>query len=226
MRIAVFDLDGTLADTSIDLLAAANAALAEAGRGMPLDAVRDRAIAFQGGRAMLRAGLERLDGGWDEAEIATYLPRLLDFYGRAIVANTFLYDGVEDALDRIEAAGWGCAVCTNKPAGLAEDLLNKLGLRARFRSMLGADSLDVRKPDPRHVLETIARAGGRVEAAVMIGDTRTDRDAARNAGIPCVLVGFGPAGAKVAALDPEAVLDHYADLPDLLDRLMPAEMPA
>lgn len=226
MRLAVFDLDGTLADTSVDLIAAANAALAEAGRGMPLDAARDRATAFRGGRAMLRAGLERLDGHWDEDEVTAYLPRLLDFYGGAIDVNTFLYDGVPGALDRIAHAGWTCAVCTNKPAGLAEDLLKKLGLRARFDAVLGADTLDVKKPDPRHLLETISRAGGRREAAVMIGDTRTDRETARAAVVPCVLVGFGPAGSDVGHLSPEAVLDHYDDLPDLLERLVPAEMPA
>ncbi len=87
--------------------------------------------------------------------------------------------------------------------------------------MLGADSLAVRKPDPRHLLETIARAGGVRARAVLVGDTVTDRDAARAAGVPCVLVSFGPEGPGIAALAPEALLDHYDALPALLERLVP-----
>lgn len=257
MRVAVFDLDGTLADTSADLIAAANAALAEAGVA-PALGPGDRAIAFAGGRAMLRAGFaramsqagsaqsmsqagsaqsraqagsaqSRAQPGFahaalpvDAAAIEAAYPRLLAHYEANIDRHTRTYEGAEAALDALAAAGWGLAVCTNKPFGLAETLLDRLGLRRRFAVVLGADSLPVRKPDPRHVWETIDRAGGARERAVLVGDTVTDREAARAAGVPCVLVGFGPEGAGVAALEPEAVLDRYADLPALLDRLSPA----
>jgi phosphoglycolate phosphatase len=87
--------------------------------------------------------------------------------------------------------------------------------------LLGADSLPWRKPDPRHVLETITRAGGIRERAVLIGDTVTDRDAARAAGVPCVLVGFGPEGGAAAALAPAALIAHFDELPPVLERLMP-----
>lgn len=220
MRTAVFDLDGTLADTSADLIAAANAALAEAGFGAPLDPEADRAHAFAGGRAMLRAGMERVAGGWEPAAVEAAFPRLLAFYAAGIDRHTRLYPGVAAALDALEAAGWALAVCTNKPQGLAETLLARLGLRTRFRALLGADALPVRKPDPAHLLETIARAGGRADRAVLIGDTVTDRAAARAAGVPCVLVTFGPEGAAVAALAPEALLDGYPALPALLERLL------
>lgn len=230
MRVAVFDLDGTLADTSADLIAAANAALAEAGVE-PALGPEDRAIAFAGGRAMLQAGFARAmpQAGFaqaaravDAAAIEAAYPRLLAHYEANIDRHTRTYEGAEAALDALAAAGWGLAVCTNKPFGLAETLLDRLGLRRRFAVVLGADSLPVRKPDPRHVWETIDRAGGARERAVLVGDTVTDREAARAAGVPCVLVGFGPEGAGVAALEPEAVLDRYADLPALLDRLSPA----
>lgn len=216
-RTAVFDLDGTLADTSADLIAAANAVLAAAGAPRRLDPQRDRRIAFAGGRAMLRAGL----GDADAEGVERLFPRLLEAYGSALRVETELYDGVEAALDALSARGWTLAVCTNKPVGLAEALLTALGLAPRFAATLGADSLPVRKPDPRHLTETIRRAGGVSGRAVLVGDTATDRAAARAAGIPCVLVGFGPEGAAVTDLGPEAVLDHYADLPTLLDRLLP-----
>jgi len=222
MRTAVFDLDGTLLDTSADLIAAANAALAEAGHGAPLDAEADRAFAFAGGRAMLRAGIERRLGAWDAASVEAAYPRLLAHYAENIDRHTRAYDGAEAALDALAAAGWGLAICTNKPEALAGTLLSRLGLRARFRAMVGADTLAWRKPDPRHLLETIARAGGTRERAAMIGDTANDRMAARAAGVPCVLVTFGPEGHDVAALEPEALLDAYAALPALLERLVPS----
>jgi len=221
VRVAVFDLDGTLADTSADLIAAANAALAEGGWGAPLDAVADRVVAFAGGRAMLRAGLERRLGAWEAAQVEAAYPRLLAHYEASIDRHTRTYAGVEPALDALAAEGWGLAICTNKPAALAELLLGRLGLRQRFRAMLGADSLDVRKPDPRHLLETIARAGGAPGRSVLVGDTATDRDAARAAGVACVLVSFGPEGRAVEALGPEALLDDFAALPALLERMVP-----
>ncbi len=225
MRTAVFDLDGTLADTSADLIAAANATFEEAGWGRPLEASADAAIAFRGGRAMLAAGFQRRPAAdFDHAAEADRLyPVLLEHYRTGIDAQTRLYDGVEAALDALDAEGWALAVCTNKPVALADLLLDRLGLAPRFRAVLGADSLDVRKPDPRHLLETIARAGGRREAAVLVGDTVTDRDAARAAEVPCILVSFGPDGTGVETLEPEALLAHYRDLGPLLDRLVPAE---
>jgi phosphoglycolate phosphatase len=227
MRAAIFDLDGTLADTSADLIAAANAALAAAGFGAPLDPVADAAHAFRGGRAMLRAGLSRVPPAEDaETVVERLYPALLDHYADSICRETRLYAGAEAALERLEAAGWLLAICTNKPIALADLLLAELGIAARFRVVLGADSLAVRKPDPVHLLETIARAGGRPDRAVMVGDTETDRDVARAAGIPCVLVGFGPEGHGVTRLAPEAVLAHYEDLPDLLDTLAPLQRQA
>jgi phosphoglycolate phosphatase len=219
MRTAVFDLDGTLADTAADLIAAANGALAEAGHGAPLDLERDRASAFAGGRAMLRAGLARAGG--DEAAVEALYPRLLERYAAALAVETRLYDGAEAALDRLEAEGWRLAVCTNKPERLARLLLDALGIGGRFAALLGADSLPWKKPDPRHLTETIARAGGEPARAALVGDTVSDREAARAAGIPCVLVGFGPAGGAVAALTPEAVVASFAELPSVLGQLVP-----
>ena len=223
MRVAIFDLDGTLADTSADLIAAANGALAAAGLGTPLDPARDKSLAFAGGRAMLREGLARLEAQ-DEAEVDRLYPRLLEIYAGKLAVHTRTYEGAEAALERLAADGWRLGICTNKPERLALLLIDELGLGRHFAALLGADSLPVRKPDPRHLLETIARAGGVPERAVLIGDTASDREAARAAGVPCVLVGFGPDGAAVAALEPEALLAHYDDLPDVLDRLVPRRL--
>lgn len=215
VRTAVFDLDGTLADTSGDLLAAANACF-----DTPmLRPETDRATAFLGGRAMLRLGLTRQRGEADEAVVNALYPQLLAAYEAGIDRETRLYPGVEAALDSLAGAGWHLAVCTNKPIGLAEILLTRLGLRARFRAVLGADSLPVRKPDPLHYTETVARAGGLLERSALIGDTETDRKTAEAAGVPCILVGFAPGGVPEAHDGP--VLAAYGDLPALLTRLLP-----
>ena len=220
MRTAVFDLDGTLADTAADLIAAANAVLAEGGHGASLDLARDRATAFAGGLAMLRTGLARAGG--DEAAAEALYPRLLERYAAALAVETRLYDGAEAALDRLEADGWRLAICTNKPERLARLLLEALGVAGRFAALLGADTLPWRKPDPRHLTETILRAGGDLRRAALVGDTASDREAARAAGIPCVLVGFGPEAGAVSGLRAEAVVAHFAELPAVLERLVPA----
>jgi len=213
----VFDLDGTLADTSGDLIAAANACFAARGLGALLDPVGDALIAFHGGRAMLRAGYGRLPGDRllpPGAEDEDY-PRLLDHYGQAIAVHTTLYPGAEAALDRLAAAGHRLAVCTNKPEALAETLLRELGIRDRFAAMIGADTLPVRKPDPRPYQAAVAAAGGTVARSFLVGDTETDRKTAAAAGVRVALVGFGPEGEALRRLAPEALLAHFDDLPDL-----------
>jgi phosphoglycolate phosphatase len=85
---------------------------------------------------------------------------------------------------------------------------------------LGADTLPVRKPDPEHVWETIRRVGGDLRRSALVGDTDTDRSTARNAGVPSVLVAFGPSGEAISALQPEMLLNHYDELPDLIDQLI------
>ncbi|MGP9804518.1 HAD-IA family hydrolase [Paracoccus sp. NSM] len=213
----VFDLDGTLADTSGDLVAAANACFRARGMGDLLDPVADALIAFHGGRAMLRAGYARMSAEMllpPGAEDEDY-PRLLGHYGEAIAVHTRLYPGVEAALDRLEAAGHRLAVCTNKPEALAETLLRELGLRDRFGAMIGADTLPVRKPDPRPYQAAVEGAGGVVERSFLVGDTETDRRTAAAAGVRVALVSFGPEGRAIERLAPEALLDHYDALPDL-----------
>jgi phosphoglycolate phosphatase len=221
MKTVVFDLDGTLADTSGDLIAAANACFDRMGQGKPLDAVADALTAFAGGRAMLRLGFGRLGTAWDESLIDTQYPVLLEAYGQAIAVHTTLYPGAVRAVEGLRAAGFATAICTNKPEGLAVTLCDQLGISHLFGALLGADTLPMRKPDPEHYFETVRRVGGDAKRSVLIGDTITDRDTARAARVPIVLVGFGPDGAGVQRLQPDALLDHYDDLAALVDRLLP-----
>jgi phosphoglycolate phosphatase len=169
---------------------------------------------------MLQLGMERLGRAEDEAVIDRYYPVLLEAYAQAIDVHTVLYPGAMAAVERLSGDGYRVAICTNKPEGLARLLLERLGVLGAFQALTGADTLAVRKPDPEHLRETVRRAGGDPARALMVGDTVTDHDTARAAGVPSVLVGFGPGGAAVAALAPEAVIAHYDELHDVVRRLI------
>jgi phosphoglycolate phosphatase len=218
MRTVVFDLDGTLADTSADLLAAANACFRALGHGDMLGPA-DALTAFHGGRAMLRLGFSRL-GPVAEAEIDAQYPMLLAAYAGALDVHTRLYPGAADAVERLRARGFAVAICTNKPEGLAEELVRRLGIRPLFGALVGADTLPVRKPDPAPYLAAVTRAGGDPARSMLVGDTDTDRRTAAAAGVPVALVTFGPEGRGVARLAPEALLDDFAELPALAERLV------
>lgn len=213
----VFDLDGTLADTAADLIAAANACFESRGLGRLLDPAADADIAFHGGRAMLRAGYARAPADTllpPDAEEVDF-PRLLSFYDDCLADSTRLYDGVEPALHALAAEGFRLAICTNKPLALAEKLLSALNVREHFGGMIGADSLPVRKPDPRPYRAAVAQAGGDVSRSFLLGDTETDVKTARAAGVRVSLIGFGPEGAGISRLSPDHVLERFADLPRL-----------
>lgn len=218
MRTVIFDLDGTLADTSGDLLAAANACFRGLGHGDLLDA-RDAATAFAGGRAMLRLGLSRLGEPWTEAQIDEQYHVLLEAYGADIMRHTTLYPGAVEAVEALRRDGFAVGICTNKPAGLAETLTRALGIRDLFGAMIGADTYPVRKPDPYPYAQAVLLSGGAVERSFLLGDTITDVQTARAAGRPVALVTFGPEGQGVDRHAPDALLDHFDALPDLAARL-------
>ena len=210
-RSAIFDLDGTLADTAGDLIGAVNALLAEAGL-TPLDPVATRATAGRGGKALISLGFEKAGAPKSTAEVEALFPVFLEAYRARIAEETTIFAGVRETLDALQSDGWRLGVCTNKPEALALDLLDRLDLTRYFPAILGADTLPVRKPDPRHVWETIDRLGAPRDRAVMIGDSVTDRDAARNAEIPVILVSFGYSLTPVAGLKPDALVHDYAEM--------------
>ena len=221
MRTVIFDLDGTLADTSGDLIAAANVCFRQMGAGDVLDPGADQGVALRGGKRMLTVGLERL-GRYDPEVVERYYPLLLEAYAEDIDTQTVLYPGAMAAVAALSASGYGVGICTNKPEGLADLLLQRLGVREAFAALVGADTLSVRKPDPEPLREAARRAGGDPARTLLVGDSDTDRNTAKAAGVPSVLVTFGPSGADMAALAPEALLDRYEDLPRLVAQLIGA----
>jgi len=212
-KTIVFDLDGTLVDTGPDLTASLNHALAALGRPQ-VDAVTVRHLVGHGARALIERGLA-LSGGGTDAEIARALPLFLDYYAANIAVGSRAFEGAEAALDALAARGAILAICTNKPVILSRALIASLGWETRFAANLGGDSLDIRKPDPRHVLATIAAAGGVPERTVFVGDSIVDVTAARAARVPVVAVSFGFADRPAVELGADALIDHF-------DALLPA----
>lgn len=216
----VFDLDGTLADTSGDLIAAANACFRAMGAGDMLDPRQDAATALRGGRAMLRLGLSRLGRAEDEAEVARQYPLLLGHYEQAIDVHSFLYPGAMEAVTRLKSRGFATSICTNKPEALARLLMTRLDALDTFDALVGADTLPTFKPDPAPYKAAVERAGGQVARSLMVGDSETDHKTARAVGVPSVLVTFWPGQPDIARLQPEATLDHFDALDDVVTRLL------
>jgi phosphoglycolate phosphatase len=137
----VFDLDGTIADTAGDLIAAANATLLAMGHAVALCPGDDDATAFRGGRAMLELAVARLELADGERIVKVGFPLFLDAYAREIDTHTTVYPGVVAAIGRLRARGAATAICTNKPENLAIDLIDRLALAQHFDALIGADTL-------------------------------------------------------------------------------------
>jgi phosphoglycolate phosphatase len=210
----LFDLDGTLVDSVPDLHAALDRLMAM--QGLPGFARAEvTAMIGDGIQALVTRALAARGRAFDPAALTVFAA---DYGAHAAVA-TRPFAGVPEVLDRLAAAGHRLAVCTNKPEAPARSLLASLGLLGRFAAVGGGDSFAVRKPDPGHLLATLAAAGGDPAQAVMIGDHRNDVLAARGAGLPCLFAAWGYGPPEMAEGAPAAATP--ADLPTLLARLLP-----
>jgi len=216
-KLVIFDLDGTLVDTAPDLCAALNHALAAVGRP-GVDAATVRHLVGHGARVLIERGLAQ-SGAVDEAIAQLALPAFLSFYTDHIADGSQAYADAAAAMDALAALGITLAICTNKPVALANQLIAALGWRGRFAAVLGGDSLAVRKPDGRHVAATAEAAGHALADAVFIGDTSVDVAAARNAGVPVIVVRFGFADRPVDELGADAIIDGFEDLVEAIGRL-------
>ncbi len=218
--IIVFDLDGTLVDTAPDLLAALNFSI-KAGGLQPADPAALRPQLGMGARAMIERAFATQNVDLPAGE----LDRLFDLFMRHYIDNmpgqSLPFPGAVAALDRFEDAGYLLAICTNKLEKSAKRLIDGLGLATRFGAICGQDTFAFRKPDPRHIVETARLAGGDVAHIVMIGDSRTDIDAAKAGGIPVVAVDFGYTDRHVRAFEPSNVISHFDELTvSLAERLL------
>jgi phosphoglycolate phosphatase len=215
----VFDLDGTIIDTAPDLAEAVAVALAMEDLA-PLPLPELRPLIGGGVRVLLRRSLDHHRHAVDEARFEALAAAVLASYETNIAVASRPYPGLAAMLDRLAAAGAAAAICTNKPEYLALKLLDALGLRTRFAAVGGGGSFAANKPDPRHLLGTISRAGGRPEAAVMVGDSPTDVNAARAASVPVIAVDWGYTETPPAALGADVLVTGLDQVPAAAAKLL------
>ncbi|MGA0594110.1 phosphoglycolate phosphatase [Enterovirga sp. CN4-39] len=210
--IAVFDLDGTLAHTAPDLIGTLNVILAR--EGLPPVALDDaRELIGAGARALVDRGFVAAGRELTPKKSDELYRDFLAHYAENLCVASHLFDGVEAALDKIEASGFRLAVCTNKIEAHSRQLLRALGTADRFAAICGRDTFAYFKPDPRHLTLTIEAAGGDPSRAIMVGDSLTDIATAKAAGIPVVAVTFGYTDRPVRELDPDIAIDAFEELP-------------
>src|SRR5262245_41036783 len=203
--IVVFDLDGTLVDTAPDLVDTLNAVFAQEGLPkVPFD--RARNLIGSGARRMIERGLQAEGRSCPPAELERLYAQFIDYYSAHIADRSRPFPGLERALDDLNAAGVGLAVCTNKLEWLSVRLLDTLDLSRRFMAICGQDAFGVQKPHPYILRKTILQAGGRLERAVMVGDSGNDIRTAQAAGVPVVAVDFGYTDVPVARLAPDRII--------------------
>lgn len=213
----VFDLDGTLVDSAPDMHTALNRVLAARGHA-PLSLARVRGFIGAGVPTLIRRAMAAVgvaEDGFDDWHDA-----YMTSYADGICVTTRPYGGVLDALDMFAAREYRLGICTNKPQGLSDALLDRLGLTPRFGAILGGDTRFGRKPDPRPLLEVVTRLGG--GKAVMVGDSTADLGAARAAGLPVLLFAGGYGGASLDLAAADGAFSDWTDLPALVIALLPA----
>jgi phosphoglycolate phosphatase len=214
----VFDLDGTLVDTAPDLVRALNAVLAAEGMA-PLAPGAALGMVGRGGRVLIKSAFAAAGREVEGATLERLFKAFVDHYGEHFAEESRAYDGVEATLDRFAHAGWLLAVLTNKPDPLTRPILDALGLAPRFAAIIGQGALPWLKPDARAFAETVRRAGGAPERAVMVGDSEADIATARAAGVPVVAVSYGYTPVPVASFAPDRLIDHFGALWDAVASL-------
>lgn len=217
--VIVFDLDGTLVDTAPDLVGTLNVLLEQEGIA-PLPLAEARTMIGAGARALIARGFAAAGAPLSDDRLAGLFDRFIAHYLAHIADESRPFPGVVPALDTLSGAGARLAVCTNKRTDLSVALLETLGLADRFAAIVGADAAPAAKPDPRHLITAIERAGGEAGRAVMVGDSVSDAGAARAAHTPLILVSFGYTDIPARDLDPDVLIDHFDELPSACQRLL------
>ena len=216
LKLLIFDLDGTLVDSRLDLANAVNAML----RHFKKPELPDEVIASyigNGAPMLVRRSLGDPD---DENYVQDALLYFMDYYREHKLDNTYVYDGIFPALDTIIASRNGSpmkmAVLSNKPVVPSRGIVDALGLGKYFFQVYGGNSFHTKKPDPAGVAALLEEAGARPEETAIIGDSDVDVITARNAGIYSVGVTYGLAPHTLEGAPPDVLVDHPRELGDVL----------
>ncbi len=212
MNLLIFDLDGTLIDSKLDLAHAVNAARAHMGLG---DLPHPLVFSYVGNGAptLIRRALGPEAG---EAQVQEALEFFLEYYRDHMLDYTTLYPGVADTLDVLLQSGKRMAVLTNKPVRISKAIITGLGLERHFFQIYGGNSFEQKKPHPIGIETLLSEAGMGAGHALMIGDSAVDIQTARNAGIKSCGVTYGFQPETLAAEPPDFLIDRFEDLPAVI----------
>jgi len=207
MHLLIFDLDGTLIDSRLDLANAVNAAR----RHMGMEALEnERVYSYVGNGApvLIRRALGEQA---TEAELREALEFFLEYYRDHDLDHTTLYPGVRQSLDRLRDSGKRMAVLTNKPVRMSRNIVDGLGVGGYFFQVYGGNSFEFKKPNPIGIEALMKEAGLGRESTIMIGDSSVDVQTARNAGVPCCGVTYGFQPESLADPAPDLKVDRMED---------------
>jgi phosphoglycolate phosphatase len=208
MDLIIFDLDGTLVDSRLDLAGAVNATR----RHMGMEALANERVYTYVGNGAPMLVRRALGDGATEAQVQEALEFFLEYYREHDLDHTILYPGVKESLDRLSGAGKRMAVLTNKPVRMSRHIVEGLGVGGHFFQVYGGNSFDFKKPHPIGVEALMQEAGVGRESTLMVGDSSVDVQTARNAGIACCGVTYGFQPETLADPAPEMLVDRMEDL--------------
>lgn len=221
VRVFIFDLDGTLIDSKLDLALSVNGMLEYMGRA-PLAYEKIFSFVGNGAPVLVRRSLNEgaAPGEVTDADVDRALAYFLSYYRAHMLDNTVAYPGVSEGLAMLEPHPM--AVLTNKPVRFSRDILEGLGLSRHFRYVYGGNSFERKKPDPIGVQVLLRELNADLREAMMVGDSEIDVRTARNAGIWACGVTYGLGTDSLRANPPDLFVDSLAELPTHLKKAPPA----
>lgn len=210
--LILFDLDGTLVDSARDLYRAMNLTLDELSRPRVTED-QIRIWVGKGASQLCQCVIEHQDQVLDAKAHQQLLERFLEIYEANVCVDSVLYEGVLEFLDYCKTQDKTLVCVTNKPYQPAVALLKALGIYNRFALVLGGDSLAQRKPHPMPLLYPMQEFQKNTHQTLMIGDSRNDVEAARAAGVDCIVLSYGyNHGEDIQACQPQLVIDSLEEL--------------
>ncbi len=220
----IFDLDGTLADTAPDLMAAHNHVMKKFGYNTrSIDEIRDyvgKGAAVMIGRSIWGTARKELSKITDKKMKDEMIKEFLNFYGNNIVVKSKLINGVYEFLKWAKSKNISMGVCTNKQEHLAIDFLKKIKIYDFFEYVAGRNTFDYCKPDPRHLTSTIEIMNGDIKKSLMIGDSENDAEAAKSAGIPMILLEDGYTEKKIEQIHHDYLIKDYVGLEKIVSKYL------